>query len=1305
MKRLTIVLLFVLFGYFNTQADEWVKINSDIPAPAKITLQSSSIDNSVIHFSLDGFIKKKVITERGEAFVLGLPKATPIMEKGTPDLPKLTASVIIPDLAGMQLKVVSSKVMEFKNMEIAPSKGNLYRDVDPAKVPFEYGPEYNINADFPAGISYLRDPYIIRDHRGQTVVVQPFTYNPVTKTLKVYYEMTVEVSKTEETGENPLTRQNAPEKIDQQFEKIYHRHFLNYAASASRYDPLSEYGNMLIICYDAFIPAMQPYLDWRFKAGRPTELVDVASIGNSAAIKSYIANYYNNNGLTFVLLVGDASQVPSSYSNGDSDNDYSYIVGNDHYPDLFIGRFSAENISHVETQVDRTLAYEQDPYTDIDWFTKGIGIASSEGPGDDGEYDYQHIRNLQDDLLAYTYTYCHELFDGSQGGNDASGNPTPAMVAEAVNDGATIINYTGHGSTTSWSSSGFSNGDVNNLTNNEMLPFIWSVACVNGNFVGNTCFAEAWMRAENNGEPAGAIATMMSTINQSWNPPMCGQDEMVDILVESYPDNINRTFGAISMHGCMQMNDEYGSGGDDMTDTWVCFGDPSLVVRTAVPQDITVSYQPTIFLGQNSLTVTSDAEEGLVSLTMDGQVLATAFIEGGSATLQFESLSNIGFIDIVITCYNFIPHINQIQIVPANIPYLMYESHSVNDSLNNNNNLIEPDETIFFTVNLNNIGGVQAENVEVELIMNDIYASFVDSLETYGNFAPGQTVGIPDAFCFTVSADAPDQHKIDFDIKATDSEDSTWISSFHATINAPVLNIGQMIINDADYGNGNGRLDPGETAEIQVYNSNTGHSLALNSIASISTDCQYIDLQNSVDTLGSIGFFSPEIAKFDVVVDPDAPDGAAIAVFNYELVSGMYMETETFSRKIGLLFDDFETGDFTKFYWQMDGDAPWITSMDYPYEGFFSAKSGTIDNSEESELSIHVEVMIEDSISFIRKVSSENGDKLKFYINNSLKAEWSGTTEGWTREVFHVGTGWKTFKWVYKKNGGNSQGADCAWLDYVIFPPLMCLTTYAGPDDVVCEGDNYQCQGEATDYTSVEWTTSGTGTFDDPNILDPVYTPSTDDIASGLVALTLTAWDDEGNSVDDETNLGFIDEPVQPEKPVGPDYVDVALTPSSEYTIAPVEDAGFYEWIITPAEAGTTESTSTTAIVTWSDQYLGNAEISVRAANDCGSGDWSEAINVFVDNTTGIALQAENNLKIYPNPVTDQLSLEFSGLKGQKLEIYIYNNISELVYTQSIVAGDNNTVSNIDLSANPDGIYFVKMVGKNETIVQKFIKK
>ena len=608
MKKVIFLLCTVLITNLGI-TNEWKGIRSAESAAAGIELISSDIHHSVIKFSVEGFYLNEVETPTGTAGIIDIDNSSRIMIKGAPDLAKLTASVIIPDLAQMKVEVIDAKFEVFENITIAPSKGNLTRDIDPSTVPFQYGNWYKANKFFPGELAELRNPYIVRDYRGQTVIVYPFRYNPVTKELKVYTDITVKISESGQNGTNALIRKEMPAKIDADFSHIYTRHFIN--ADNADYTPVEEQGNMLVISYGSFMTEMQPFVDWKNTIGIPTEIVDVATIGNSSAIKTYIANYFNTKGLTYVLLVGDAAQVPTSYASGDSDNNYSYIVGGDHYPDIFVGRFSAENVAQVQTQVQRTTEYEQTPYTGYDWYTKCIGIASSQGPGDDGEYDYQHVRNMQTDLLNYTYTYNYELFDGSQGGHDASGNPTPTMVGNDINTGASIILYTGHGSTTSWGSSGFSNSGVNSLTNTGMLPFIWSVACVNGNFVGNTCFAEAWLRATHNSEPTGAIATMMSTINQSWNPPMEGQDEMVDIMVESYANNIKRTFGGLSMNGCMKMNDTYGSGGESMTDTWICFGDPSVVVRAAVPQNLSVSHNPVILLGSDQFTVNCDEEDAL----------------------------------------------------------------------------------------------------------------------------------------------------------------------------------------------------------------------------------------------------------------------------------------------------------------------------------------------------------------------------------------------------------------------------------------------------------------------------------------------------------------------------------------------------------------------------------------------------------------------------------------------------------------------------------------------------------------------
>ena len=76
-----------------------------------------------------------------------------------------------------------------------------------------------------------------------------------------------------------------------------------------------------------------------------------------------------------------------------------------------------------------------------------------------------------------------------------------------------------------------------------------------------------------------------------------------------------------------------------------------------------------------------------------------------------------------------------------------------------------------------------------------------------------------------------------------------------------------------------------------------------------------------------------------------------------------------------------------------------------------------------------------------------------------------------------------------------------------------CSTCYptasAGADFSVCAGSPYTVQNaSAANYTDLQWTTSGTGTFDSVTITSPTYVPSNADIASGQITLTLTTTND-----------------------------------------------------------------------------------------------------------------------------------------------------------------------------------------------------
>ena len=498
--------------------------------------------------------------------LLGLGSESLKMEAGAPAVPDVSRSVIIPAGSKMGVRVIDSQFYEIEDVDVAPSKGYILRTVDPADVPYTFGKTYEADAFYPGPLATIGEPYIMRDYRGLVVTVNPVQYNPVQRVLRVYTQMTVAVEAVGPGVVNVQAQRVGPRTLSRAFHEIYRSHFVNYGGR-TRYDPLDETGDMLIISYDAWVANVQPLADHKNAVGMNTTIVPVSTIGNNASsIASYIQNLYDTSDLAFVLLVGDSTQVATPIaSGGAADPTYALVAGTDNYPDIIVGRFSATTSAHVDTQVQRTVAYEQLPATQQDWFWQGMGVASDQGPGDDGEYDYVHIGYIRDDLLAHGYTLVDEIYDPYG---------TASQVSAALNAGRGIIDYCGHGSITSWGSTGFSVSNVNALTNDNMLPFIFDVACVNGQFNGHTCFAEAWMRATHDGQPTGAIGIYASSINQYWNPPMAAQDESVDL----YCADQYSSYGTLCYAGACQMMDEYGSQGNDMFNTWHIFGDPSVVV-------------------------------------------------------------------------------------------------------------------------------------------------------------------------------------------------------------------------------------------------------------------------------------------------------------------------------------------------------------------------------------------------------------------------------------------------------------------------------------------------------------------------------------------------------------------------------------------------------------------------------------------------------------------------------------------------------------------------------------------------------
>lgn len=624
----------------------------------------SNDDNAIlIGHSLSSNATENVIIN-GQSYIdYAQTNKITMKDAGSPQLPMFSESVIIPNNGAVSIQIEHDGYIEYTNIFVAPSKGSLKRNVNPSDVPYAFGDAYNQDQFFPGNLAVSHDPFILRKTRGTTVTFYPYQYNPVTKVLRVYQNIRATVvTNPEIIGINELEAGYIPHG---EFDEIYKNTYLNATTIQTRYTALNETGEMLIIGPSSYSTQIQPLVDWKNQKGIKATFATTTQTGSTAAtIKTYIQNYYTANpNLMYVLLVGDHAEVPC-YSYGTSsggeqlwsDSYYAQLTGGstDYRPEVFIGRLSGTT-ANVTTMVTRILEYEKTPAAG-DWMNKAIGLASAEGSGygDDGEADWQHARNIRTKLMGYGYGTVHEYYDGSQGGSDASGDPSATTIQSSLSSGIGLLNYTGHGDQTTMVSGNFTTTNITNATNTNKYPWVISVACNNGTFTSGTCISEAWLRAASGSTPKGAISACGSSILMAWAEPMQTQDEIAEIVSESYANNKKRTIGGIFYNGQLSMLEQYNSAnGREVIQTWIMFGDPSTLFRNKVTQTLTASHASSVAQSETSVTVTCTVEGALICITQNNVILGTGIVSGGQAVITLSTIPTTTNLLVTGTAQNY----------------------------------------------------------------------------------------------------------------------------------------------------------------------------------------------------------------------------------------------------------------------------------------------------------------------------------------------------------------------------------------------------------------------------------------------------------------------------------------------------------------------------------------------------------------------------------------------------------------------------------------------------------------------------
>lgn len=1040
------------------------------------TLIADDHDGIVVRFDFSDPQFHEVETENGVAILPRVADDTPLLRAGAPDVSKVDATLMIAAQSGTALEVLEVEYVEFTDMDVAPSKGNLYRNVDPSEVAYAEGPVYSEDAFYPAEVAALQTPFVQRGVRGQSIWAFPFQYNPVSKVLRAHTSITVRVVETEAVPVNPAV---APARVSAEFADQLRRRFLNAESGEDRYDYIEEHGKVIVVTDAMYDDVLAPLVEWKIEKGLPTEVVYADDFGNDFdAIQAYLADQYLNEGLTHVILAGDEDQVPANLitnggGTGYCDPCYAYVEGNDHYPEFFVGRLLVHTVAEMQTVVDRTLEYEKTPFLGEEWFNIAVGIGSNEGAGigDNGESDWQHQNVIKDKLLDYGFQEVWELYDGSQGGNsptggetaDEAGNPNANDMVQLVNKGLTFINYTGHGYHGGIASSGFDVNAIGQTTNNGMYGFFVPVACCVGDFDegegSGDCFGEVWIKHTNNGTPAGGIGGAFSSVLQSWAPPMKGQDEMTDLVVEDGEVEIRHTFGSIVAHGCSGMIDAYGGGGEEMMDTWCIFGDPTVVMRTAFPTELALSHQDVYFLGTPTLDVASPTEGALVALTFNGEILGTAFVENGVASIALDApLSIPGDYLLTGTAYNTIPYQSTVQVVPAEGPYVLSNGNTALDPAGDNDGNVDQGESIELELDLANVGIETAMDVQVTITTADEWVVITDGAESAGDIDADGTLTLP-GFAFDVVAGVADQHVAVFDVEMVDADGNVWTTSFNVVLNAPLFTVVDLVVEDG----GNGILESGETANLVFTIVNDGHDAAPGATG-------VLDFDHPDVTMGFNGLYELETIEpggsftmsYPVTVSEDAGLGGLLPITFAVNTSGpdnaeLYLTTADFFEPINLIMETWESGDDQSFPWAYGGNADWFVSTNNPYQGDFCMESGDIGDNQSTALTIELEFLGDGEITFARRVSTEDGwDFLRFFIDGAEVAEWSGELD-WAEEAFDLTAGFHTLEWIFEKDNIISGGADACWVDDIVLPPFCFIDatiSQSGTAGVLCPGES-----------------------------------------------------------------------------------------------------------------------------------------------------------------------------------------------------------------------------------------------------------
>jgi len=677
------------------------------------TLINGEISNDnemIIYYQLSELIQTQISTDKGIFTILEIPNSGYIGEIGRPQLPMQTRLYAVPDTQ-VSLKILNITVLESRDVGMIYPTQKLPSDGERTEE-FEFDETYyQQDILIPGNIVEISDSGNIRDIPFVRIVFHPVQYNPKKEIAVIYDSIKIQLNWND--SEDIMVESNFPQTP---FYSLYQNVFTNWENFSEnkiiernsfpigeKRDTGCEY---LIITHPNFYNQSKNLSDWKYKTGWLTKLVNITDIGSSAEeLRDYIQYAYNNWNPApyYMLLIGDDEYVPTNYINihpydGSyiaSDLWYVTVNGTDYYPDIFYGRISVDTVEQAEIVIQKILKYEQNPPSKSSFYNNMVVAAYFQDDEQNGYETRRFVRTseeIRDYLLDQNYEveriYVTESYINPTHYNNGyfgNGEPLPEEllrptfawdgdaddIINAIEDGIFILNHRDHGSEDGWGDPYFDSSHIEGLTNGELLPVVFSINCLTGEFDGYECFSETFLRKEDGGAVAVFGATRVSYSGYNDFLARGFYDAQWPDFDQEIGEDLNLySLGEIMNYGKFYMANTWGNdwGYEELTfELFHIFGDPTMHIWTAFPRNLTVQHPTMIDYGQNIVEVYVESngepvEGALICLSQEnGLYLKTITDSTGYVKLVIE-IDSTEDITLVVTSHNCLSYSNNIKI-------------------------------------------------------------------------------------------------------------------------------------------------------------------------------------------------------------------------------------------------------------------------------------------------------------------------------------------------------------------------------------------------------------------------------------------------------------------------------------------------------------------------------------------------------------------------------------------------------------------------------------------------------------------